>query len=200
MHFDVTDGRVTEEMQSPNPTLLHIPSLQYLLHWSTSIYRAISTNVASLRNTECSLYEILLNTVTPQLKAVADVFERGSLRVAIDGSDIVEGMLCGGFLRLLHQLNERPSPSESPILFDFINLSNVSDYVSMPAVVQASIPLLNTAKHATIHAQSLMWPGVFPSHQPSAFLRCATGMDLETYRQLLGFKVHIEVGDFNFKF
>lgn len=104
-------GRVTAEMQSPNPTLLDAPSLQYHVHWLTSIYRAISTNAAFLQSPDCALYELLLNAVTPQLKAVADVFEQGLLRVAVDGNDIVEGMLCGGFLRLLRQLDGQPSLS-----------------------------------------------------------------------------------------
>lgn len=187
-------GHVTKEMQCPNPTLLGAPGSQYYTQVFTSIYRAISINV----DLDCALYEILLKTVTPQLKAVADVFERGLLRVAVDGSDIVEGMLCGGFLRLLRQLDRQPSPSASPILFDFIDLSNVSDHVSIPAVVQAALPLLKIAKHATIHAQSMKWTGVFPDHQPSPFLCCTTGMDVETYRQLLGVKVQTQVGNFKF--
>lgn len=187
-------GNVTKDMQSPNPTLLDAPSLQYQAHWLTSIYRAIKTNVAIL-SPDCELYEILLMAITPQIKAVADSFARGSLRVAVDGSDIVESLLGGGFLRLLRQLDggQPGLPSSSPILFDFIDVSNVSDYVSMPAVVQAAVPLLKTVKHATIHAQSLMWCGVFPSHEPSAFLRCAAGMDLESYQELLGVRVHTQV-------
>lgn len=188
-------GNTTKEFQSANPTLLEAPSLQYLLYWSSSIYRAVKLDVSSSTHSNVELSELLLQAIRPQIEVVSESFERGSLEVAVIAGDVLEGMLFGGFLRLLRQMNGHDRQSSSS-LFDFIDLTNVADYVSMPAVVQAAVPLLKVVKHATIHAQSMQWCGPsmgFNIKEPLAFLRTAIGMDLETYQELLGLTVQAQV-------
>lgn len=192
-------GNTTKECQSANPTLLEAPSLQYLLYWSSSIYRAVKLDVSSSStHSNVELSELLLQALRPQIEVVSESFERGSLEVAVIAGDVLEGMLFGGFLRLLHQMNGHDDLHSSSSLFDFIDLTNVADYVSMPAVVQAAVPLLKVVKHATIHAQSMQWYGPwmgFNIKEPLAFLRTAVGMDLETYQELLGITVQAQVVD-----
>ena len=188
-------GNTTKESQSANPTLLEAPSLQYLLYWSSSIYRAIKLDVSSSTHSNVELSELLHQAIRPQLEVVFESFERGSLEVGVMAGDVLEGMLFGGFLRLLRQMDGHDLQSSSS-LFDFIDLTNVADYVSMPAVVQAAVPLLKVVKHATIHAQSMQWlsPSMrFNSKEPLAFLRSAVGMDLKTYQELLGITVQAQV-------
>lgn len=188
-------GNTTKEFQSANPTILEAPSLQYLLYWSSSIYRAVKLEVNSSAHVNVELSDLLLQAIRPQIEATAESLESGSLEVAVTAGDVLEGMLFGDFLRLLRQMNKHDlQPSSS--LFDFIDLTNVADYVSMPAVVQAAVPLLKVVKHATIHAQSMQWcvPSMgFNSKEPLAFLRSAMGMDMETYQELLGITVQAQV-------
>jgi hypothetical protein len=111
----------------------------------------------------------------------------------MDG-DILQGMLYGGCLRVLHQLDQQyPSSSTHSPLFDFIDVSNMSDHVSLPAVVQAGLPLLKVEKHAVLHAESFTWHMKFNTREPRQFLKCCVGMDLEIYQELLGVSVQTQV-------
>jgi hypothetical protein len=104
------------------------------------------------------LHDVLLWTVKPQIEAVADTLKAGTLRVAIVSGDILDALLFSGCQHILSQLEEQNSscpPDEHPSspavaiqFFDFMDLSNVADYVSLPTVVQAALPLLRVVGHA----------------------------------------------------
>jgi hypothetical protein len=69
-----------------------------------------------------------------------------------------------------------------------MDLSNVADYVSLPAIVQATLPLLRVVGHARVHVQSMKWRSLGLDH--TAFFCHSLGMDLETYQELLGMSMH----------
>lgn len=177
--------KTINSMTSANPLMLEAPTLQYLLYWSSSIYRAIQIDAVIKASRHEELHGVLLRTLTPQIEAVAETLKGGTLRVAIIPGDILDALLFGGCQRILSQLAQ----SSDDQFFDFVDLSNVADYVSLPAVVQAALPLLKVVSHARVHIQSMQWRNLGLA-DPTAFLSHSVGMDLKTYQELLGVTMH----------
>ena len=175
----------TNAMTSANPLMLETPAMQYLLYWSSSIYRAIQIRDAAMKASRHEeLHRVLLRTLAPQLEVVTKALMGGNLLVAIVPGDILDVLLFDGCEGILSQ-------NSALELFDFMDLSNVSDYVSLPAVVQAALPRLKAVSHARVHIQSMQWRSLGLA-DPTAFLRQSVGMDVETYQELLGVSVRIE--------
>jgi hypothetical protein len=179
--------KTIKSMTSANPLMLEAPSLQYLLYWSSSIYRAIQIDAMTRASRYEELHGVILRTLKPQIEAVAETLKGGTLRVAVVPGDILDALLFGGCQGILSQL----AHSSDAQFFDFIDLSNVADYVSLPAVVQAALPLLKFVSHARVHIQSMQWRNLGLA-DPTAFLRHSVGMELETYQELLGVTMQAE--------
>lgn len=206
-HISTTIGKRTKAMKSANLLFLEAPSLKYTLHWASSICSAINLEESDSAGSSSSwssatglespgpegLYELLTRTITPdEINAVAVMFKQRALHVGVINGNILDGMLHGGCLRLLHKLNRHPSRTAPP-LFDFIDLRNTADYLSMPAVVQAGLTLLKVEKHAILHVESFTWGMTFDTRQPLQFIKCSIGMELDTYKELLGVSVQAQV-------
>ncbi|KAG0589254.1 hypothetical protein KC19_1G007700 [Ceratodon purpureus] len=204
------NGKRSKAMKSANILFLEAPSLKYTLHWASSICSAInleesdSTGSSSSRSSASrlestgpeGLYELLMRTISiDEINALAVMFKQGALHVGVMNSNILDGMLHGDCLELLHKLNRQPQhPTRTPPpLFDFIDLSDSADYLSMPAVVQAGLTLLKVEKHASLHINSFTWGMSFDTRQPLEFLKCSIGMELDTYKELLGVSVQTQV-------
>lgn len=119
----------------PNVTLLLAPELQYTLYFSSSILRAVP-----LAAGEGSLSERLLRTLEPQLACLSRGVRDGFLSIQLISGDALA------------------MATSMPILskFHFIDSSNVADYVSLPALLQACAPLLSTSQHARVRLESIV--------------------------------------------
>lgn len=78
-------------------------------------------------------------------------------------------------------------------MFDAIDTSNVADYVSLPALVQAAAPRLAPAPHARLFCESMLaWKCVgqaqprLTAHQ---FVVTQTGLSCATFEALVGMRV-----------
>jgi hypothetical protein len=95
-------GKCTNDMKGANPLMLEAPSLQYLLYWSSSLYRAIQIEAVKKQNRhDQELHGVLLWTVKPQIEAIADALKAGTFHVAIVPGDILDALLFGGCQRIL---------------------------------------------------------------------------------------------------
>eukprot|EP00899_Mesostigma_viride_P006588 jgi/Mesvir1/15930/Mv08253-RA.1 len=86
--------------------------------------------------------------------------------------------------------DQQGSELREPLLFDFIDASNVADYVSLPSLVQGALPLLRPAPHARLHAESIVLH-VRDSMgnvgmDPRGFVAKRLGMPLQDFEALLG--------------
>lgn len=153
------------------------------VYFSTSIFRAVP-----LGPTGNSAAARLLSTLSPQLDATVAALRGGCASVVLVPGDIITAMTA-------------QPPQPSPPLFDYIDCSNVADYVSLPALLQTAMPLLAMAPHARLRIESLVafraasLPGEGAGRGSSLdgvqqYLNSALmGMPLPTYEQLLGLRL-----------
>ena len=127
----------------PNLTLLESPTLQYSLYWSSSIYRAMKLDSSAAN--DASLWDCLVRSLAPQVAAVKQALVDGVLSVSLLLGDVVSNLA---------------APNTMGCCFDFVDLSNVADYCSLPSVVQAALPLLKATPQARIHVQSMLWRAI----------------------------------------
>jgi len=122
---------------APNITLLLSPSLQYCSYFSSSIVRALPLGDPP----SAPLAKRLLATLAPQLTKLTAQLRAGSTSVSLVLGDV-----------LTVATDCSPCPSEG---FDYIDCSNVADYLSVSSVLQACAPLLSAAPHARVRLESM---------------------------------------------
>ncbi|KAG5179096.1 hypothetical protein JKP88DRAFT_280654 [Tribonema minus] len=119
-----------QRLTSANPTFLLAPDLQYTVYYSSSIYRAValgpSGGGAADSSSSRSLYARLLSTVTDQLAVAADALRSGAMSCTLMPGDVITVMTAPA--------PPEPEASAAAPPFDFIDRSNVADYVSLPTL------------------------------------------------------------------
>ena len=166
------------ELTCPNVTLLSAPELQYLVYFSSSIVRAVPLAAAEsgCRRDAASLHHRLLGTVAPQVTAFVDGVSDGRVAVTLVPGDILV-----------------VAAVEPTAVFDFIDTSNVADYVSIPSLVQMCAPLLSLLPHSRLFVESIVfhgkWADSLPKDSsPQAFARFSLGLPLDDHGRMLGLR------------
>ncbi|KAL3910970.1 MAG: hypothetical protein SGPRY_008870 [Prymnesium sp.] len=154
---------------SPNFTLLHSPSLQYCLYYSSSILRALPLADAP-KNTPLAVR--LLTSLAPQVKAMASRLNSGTLKVSLVHGDILVVGAC----------------ETTDVHFDFIDCSNVADYVSVTSLLQICAPLLSREPHARLRMESILLYKGASDKAKKTFAQDATGLSADTLASLLGLR------------
>ena len=154
-------------LSSPNVTLLLSPSLQYTLYFSSSIVRALPLTVAPHGT---SLATRLLSSLAPQLQDVAARLRSGTLNVSLVLGDI---LVVG-------------ADAATDARFDFIDCSNVADYVSVTSLLQICAPLLSRSSHARVRMESMLLYNSVNEAAKTTFAQDATGLTADTLTSLLG--------------
>ena len=164
------------ELTCPNVTLLSAPELQYLVYFSSSIVRAVPLAAAEsgCRRDAASLHHRLLGTVAPQVTAFVDGVSDGRVAVTLVPGDILV-----------------VAAVEPTAVFDFIDTSNVADYISIPSLVQMCAPLLSLLPHSRLFVESIVfhgkWADSLPKDScPQAFARFSLGLPLDDHGRMLG--------------
>lgn len=152
---------------SPNVSLLLSPSLQYCLYFSSSIFRALPLAVAP-PGTPLSMR--LLTALAPQLQAVAARLQSGTLHVSLVLGDI---LVVG-------------ADAAADSRFDYIDCSNIADYVSVTSLLQVCTPLLSRAPHARVRMESIRLYKSASGVAKKTFAQDATGLSADTLASLLG--------------
>lgn len=155
-----------------NVTLL-LPELQYTVYFSSSIFRAVELDDSY----HDSAHAALLHILAPKFNILANALQLQRCSIVVHPCDILNGL----------------TDSTGNDSFDYIDLSNVADYVSLPALVQAASPLLKYAGHARLFVESLV---MFRLDQDQAcgitsryFVEAMFGCDLATIEQMTGLKL-----------
>ncbi|GIL89933.1 hypothetical protein Vretifemale_17657, partial [Volvox reticuliferus] len=200
----VTNKSLPEPLVAANPTLLLAPELQYTVYFSSSIFRALP--LAALSGTATAR---LTAALAPQLDAVAQGLRDGDISVHLVPGDILAAMLAEAPV---------PSPAQQPppasdipdidvaaavaptsaaaslaLQYDFIDCSNVADYVSLQSLLQSAAPLLAHHAHARLRAESLTMyrrhvekdPGLTVAEFVSGQIR----LSLPAFQELLGLRL-----------
>lgn len=178
VHNYISSGNLTREdgQCHPNPTLLDAPSLQFNLYWSSSIYRAIDLGPGGARSS--NLFQQLTRVAEQHAERVREALHQGRVIFNLLLGDAVEALLL-------------TSGAGPPTRYDFIDCSNVGDYVSMPAILQAAVGVLKREPHARIHMQSLHSKMFEETGNPLRdFVQPGWGMDLDTVQELLGVRLN----------
>ncbi|KAL1522120.1 hypothetical protein AB1Y20_021762 [Prymnesium parvum] len=165
----VQTGSLTSQskLTSPNVTLLLAPSLQYCLYFSSSIFRALP--LADARP-GTPLSARLLTALAPQLQTVAARLHAGTMDVSVVLGDV---LVVG-------------ADPASNARFDYIDCSNVADYVSVTSMLQICAPLLCRAPHARVRLESILLYRSSSETEKKTFARDATGLPAQTLASLLG--------------
>ena len=142
------------------------------VYFSSSILRAVALKPGSASAAAAGsaatgrLAPLLLEALAPQLQAVVEGLSGGRLRVRLQRGDILAALLSA------------PTPGPGAHggsgggYFDFIDCSNVADYVSLPALLAAAAPLLKPpAATAQQQQQQQQHPGS-PALLGNSRLRC----------------------------
>eukprot|EP00798_Chlamydomonas_sp_ICE-L_P015003 gene15003-21070_t len=168
----------TDSLTELNPTFLLAPEMQYTVYFSTSIFRAVRLGKGTTAKVR------LLDTLAPQFDSLAAALRNGDLEVTVVPADILT--------TLTSQESSKGGGTVATGLFDFIDCSNVSDYVSVPAMVQACAPLLRPMPHARLYLESIVSYSLEktkkPTLKPSSFIETQTALPLSVYEPLIQLK------------
>ncbi|PNH12438.1 hypothetical protein TSOC_000697, partial [Tetrabaena socialis] len=180
-------------LSATNPTFLLGRELQYTVYFSSSIFRAVPLGPGGTARAR------LLSTLGPQLEAVGRALRGGAATVTLVPGDILAAMTsapsaaAGAAAAASADASDGAaagSPAAAACRFDFIDCSNVADYVSLPALVQAAAPLLAAGPHARLWLESIV---SFRSEQlrqpgltPRGFAGGQLGVSLPAFEELLG--------------
>ncbi|GLC40176.1 hypothetical protein PLESTB_000259400 [Pleodorina starrii] len=184
-------GRRAEPLVAANPTLLLVPELQYTVYFSSSIFRALP-----LSSEPGNATARLVATLAPQLDSLTRGLRDGDVSVRLVPGDILAAMLA------VPPPPPPPAatgpdgdaaPAAAALQYDFIDCSNVADYVSLQALVQAAAPLLTRRPHARLRAESLVLYGSqlqrYPALTPAAFLAEQLRPSPPALQELLGLQL-----------
>lgn len=185
-------GRLDDGADSvANVTLLEAPDLKYTLYWSTSIFRAVQLESPAQpesrrQSHRPSMVDRLHAALERQVASVATALQTGRVSVSLLPGDILD--------RLAFELPRFVSAGSSLVprlqfdCFDYIDVSNVSDYVSLPAVLQVAFASLRPAPSARVFTQSFFWESF---GTPDMYLDSgAFGMNRQSYEKLLNIRLH----------
>lgn len=171
----VQTGSLSLDGTRPNVTLLVAPELQYNLYFSSSIFRALPMAQATDKDTDVT--SRLLLTLRPQLECLVSGLRDSRFKVIMSPGEALAELTSAG-------------PDAK---FDFIYCSNVADYVSIPALLQACQPLLTKTLHARVVLESIVQMGAWALqtglHSALEFLDASVGMPHQTYMLLLGMRI-----------
>lgn len=157
---------------SPNVTLLLSPSLQYCLYYSSSILRALPLAAAP---PDTPLARRLLASLAPQLEALTARLQSGSLSISLVVGDIL----------VVGAVGAVGADGTTDQRFDFIDCSNVADYVSITSLLQVCAPMLSRAPHARVRMESMVNYSLASDKAKQTFAQDATGLTAETLAALL---------------
>lgn len=96
----------------------------------------------------------LLATLIPQLDTTS-ALRSGTLHVSLILGDILTAMTTPSSPYTADP-KARAGEDHDGLLFDFIDCSNVADYISVPALVQAAAPLLAVQPYSRLRLESLL--------------------------------------------
>ncbi|EFJ39514.1 hypothetical protein VOLCADRAFT_100877 [Volvox carteri f. nagariensis] len=190
-----------EPLVAANPTLLLAPELQYTVrqgwrqlqgsrgghgYFSSSIFRALP-----LSDKPGTATARLTAALTPLLDAAVQGLRDGSITVQLVHGDILAALLT------VPSYSPPPSPltpPQQPLQYDFIDCSNVADYVSLQALVQAAAPLLARRTYARLRAESLTVYGRQlerePALTPAGFVASRLqGPSLAAFQEMLAIRL-----------
>jgi hypothetical protein len=92
-------------------------------------------------------------------------------------------------------LNTHTHTQHNTVTFDFIDTSNVADYTSLPAILQAASPLLARNPHSRLHTESLVYYKIACDNSDgssvslSEFCASQIGFPLAVYAQICGLEL-----------
>ena len=122
---------------------------RYTVYFSTSIFRAVP-----LAGTATSAVEGLLDTLKPQFESFRQAVEEHRVFVRTEAGDVLGVM----------------QSYASKQQFDFIDTSNVADYVSMAAILHASSRVLKPQGYTRVVAESVINGCIVPADPPTSYL------------------------------
>jgi hypothetical protein len=151
---------------APNVTLLQSPSLQYTLYFSSSVLRALPLAAEA---EGVPLAARLLGQLAPRLEAMASELRAGRASVTLVLGDMLTLATDGaaahpatssdspiGAAAFAPSSSPSASPASSSGLFDYVDGSNIADYVSVSLLLQACAPLLVASPHARVRMESFV--------------------------------------------
>ncbi|GBG86594.1 hypothetical protein CBR_g41659 [Chara braunii] len=190
----------SEPLTSANVTLLLAPALQYTVYFSSSIFRAVPLDAA------CSTaLEGLLTWITPGITCLASALRSGTASLQLVPGDILDLMTSprevtsGTHSRSPCQPLHNGHHDDCNYLYDFIDCSNVADYVSVPALLQAAAPFLARRPSSRLRIESkvllheararLGGPHLDPGPVQFVESQLPEGFSLASYETLLGIRL-----------
>ncbi|GLI62217.1 hypothetical protein VaNZ11_004810 [Volvox africanus] len=196
---------VPEPLVAANPTLLLAPQLQYAVYFSSSIFRALP--LGAERGTATAR---LTAALRPQLDAVARGLHDGDISVQLVPGDILAAMLAeapapspaqqpkpASDIADNQEAAEVAAPASAaaspPLYYDFIDCSNVADYVSLQGLLQSAAPLLAHDAHVRLRAESLVLYSKHVQKDPAltvaGFVSAQIRPSLPAFQELLGLQL-----------
>ena len=136
----VTEGSLppprSEKNAAVNPTMLTAPELQYNVYPSCSIFRAVKVDTSA-----GSVKDGLLSELSPQFKSLRTAVKEKRFQVRIIAGDAIATVL------------DVFSPAGE--CFDFVDTSNLSDYVSLASVLYVASLILKRKPSSRLITESL---------------------------------------------
>jgi len=163
----VSKGTKRLALTKLNVTLL-LPELQYTVYFSSSIFRAVALDDSS----RDSAHAALLHTLEPKFKRLSTALQLKRCNVFLLPGDILTSL----------------TDNNGDACYDFIDCSNVADYLSLPALAQAAAPRLKPAKHSRLFMESLV---MFNLNSATAkpFVEAMFGYQLPTIERMIGLQL-----------
>ena len=122
-----------------NPTFVTAPAMSYSVYPTTSIFRVVRLAPGNLKCEDA--FSALLQTVGPEFSSIYRAIQDGKLTINFLLGDVLEIMT---------------DPAATGIMFDYIDCSNVGDYVSIPALVQSAVGVLSPSPSARVYLESFL--------------------------------------------
>jgi hypothetical protein len=142
----LNSGSLTPSDDDPlvmaNVTMVLAPSMQYCVYVTTSIFRIVSWE--SLKSRSGGAYKVISSVLQPQICRMGESLCDGRVKVRLVMGDIV-CLMTNRDSALIHDGK----------LFDFIDCTNVIDYVGLAVINQIASPILNKTTYSRLSYESM---------------------------------------------
>lgn len=154
------------------------------MYFSSSIIRALP-----LADQPGTITSRLVATLAPQLDAVAKGIRNGDITVHLVTGELLSVMLTAPQNHSTTPASPSPPWNKTAAAepYDFINCSNVADFVSLQALLLAAAPLLARHTASRLHVESLISYKLMmrdPELTPAGFIVKQLGPPLDTFQEL----------------